>query len=177
MGVPKPLVELPRAVCDPAGRAADLLLLAQLDDTTAFEAYFRVERDAYATFHGTLVQMEKRLRLWGVIADSTYSGKEALAMMRNQSAMGMPYDFIIIDHDMPMMSGLQLSERLQADDEISPKPASLMLTGLSVSATENAARQAGFVKTIAKPVSGNRLREALVDILTLRRQSSNRSSR
>ncbi len=34
MGVPKPLVELPRAVCDPAGRAADLLLLAQLDDTT-----------------------------------------------------------------------------------------------------------------------------------------------
>ena len=121
--------------------------------------------------------LEKRLRLWGVIADSTYSGKEALAMMRNQSAMGMPYDFIIIDHDMPMMSGLQLSERLQADDEISPKPASLMLTGLSVSATENAARQAGFVKTIAKPVSGNRLREALVDILTLRRQSSNRSSR
>ncbi len=115
--------------------------------------------------------LEKRLRLWGVIADSTYSGKEALAMMRNQSAMGMPYDFIIIDQDMPMMSGLQLSERLHSDDEISPKPASLMLTGLSVSATENAARQAGFVKTIAKPVSGNRLREALVDILTVRRQT------
>ena len=115
--------------------------------------------------------LEKRLRLWGVIADSTYSGKEALAMMRNQSAMAMPYDFIIIDHDMPMMSGLQLCERLRSDDEIMPKPASLMLTGLSVSATENAARQAGFVKTIAKPVSGNRLREALVEILSQRRHS------
>ncbi len=34
IGVPKPLLSLPRAVCDPTGRARALLILAQLDDTT-----------------------------------------------------------------------------------------------------------------------------------------------
>ena len=34
IGVPKPLLSLPRAVRDPTGRARALLLLAQVDDTT-----------------------------------------------------------------------------------------------------------------------------------------------
>ena len=108
--------------------------------------------------------IEKQLKRWGMIADSTYSGKEALAMLRTQCRAETPYDMIVIDHDMPVMSGLQLSEKICNDDEIPVKPASLMLTGLSISSVQVAATAAGIDHVIAKPASGNRLREALAEL-------------
>ena len=108
--------------------------------------------------------LEKQLRRWGIRADSTYSGKEALAMMRNQCSLKEPYDVIIIDHDMPVMSGLQLAEKLRADEDIRPRPATLMLTGLSISSVEAEAHAAGIDGLIPKPASGKRLREALADL-------------
>lgn len=108
--------------------------------------------------------IEKQLKRWGMIADSTYSGKEALAMLRTQHRAETPYDMIIIDHDMPVMSGLQLSEKLHNDDEIPTKPASLMLTGLSTSSVKAHATAAGIDYVIGKPASGNRLREALIEL-------------
>jgi len=112
--------------------------------------------------------IEKQLKRWGVNSDSTYSGKEALAMLRTEHRNGTPYDIVIIDHDMPVMSGLQLAERIRSDEEIRRKPANLMLTGLSTNSVERSASAAGIDYVIAKPASGNRLREALA-ILQKRR--------
>ena len=112
--------------------------------------------------------IEKQLKRWGVNSDSTYSGKEALAMLRTEHRNGTPYDIVIIDHDMPVMSGLQLAERIHSDEEIRRKPANLMLTGLSTNSVERSASAAGIDYVIAKPASGNRLREALA-ILQKRR--------
>ncbi|MEK9766020.1 MAG: response regulator, partial [Thalassolituus sp.] len=114
--------------------------------------------------------IEKQLKRWGISTDSTYSGKEALAMLRTEHRAGNPYDMIIVDHDMPVMSGLQLAERIRSDEEIPHKPASLMLTGLSTNSVERSAAAAGIDYVIAKPASGNRLREALI-ILQKRRSS------
>ena len=112
--------------------------------------------------------IEKQLKRWGVNSDSTYSGKEALAMLRTEHRNGTPYDIVIIDHDMPVMSGLQLAERIRSDEEIRRKPANLMLTGLSTNSVERSASAAGIDYVIAKPASGNHLREALA-ILQKRR--------
>jgi len=114
--------------------------------------------------------IEKQLKRWGIATDSTYSGKEALAMLRTEHRAGTPYDMVIVDHDMPVMSGLQLAERIRTDEEIPRKPASLMLTGLSTNSVERSASAAGIDYVIAKPASGNRLREALI-ILQKRRSS------
>ena len=108
--------------------------------------------------------IEKQVRRWGMRPESTYSGKEALAMLRNQINIGQPFDAIIIDHDMPVMNGLQLAERIQNDADIEPKPARLMLTGLSTSAVVEDARQTGIQQVIAKPASGERLRQALLEL-------------
>ncbi|MEC8444439.1 MAG: response regulator [Pseudomonadota bacterium] len=105
--------------------------------------------------------IEKQLRRWGATAESTYSGKEALAILRTVQRAGNPYDMIFIDHDMPIMSGLQLAERIRLDEEIRQKPASLMLTGLSTNSVERTASASGIDYIIAKPASGSRLREAL----------------
>ncbi|MDF1764256.1 MAG: 7TM-DISM domain-containing protein [Oleibacter sp.] len=105
--------------------------------------------------------LEKQLRRWGVKASSAYSGKEALTMMRAQIAENNPFDIIIIDHDMPIMSGLQLAEKIRTDQLIDPSPASLMLTGFSISTVEKQARAVSIDHIIAKPASGKQLRDAI----------------
>lgn len=108
--------------------------------------------------------LEKQVRRWGMRPDSTYSGKEALAMLRNQITLGQPYDVIIIDHDMPVMNGLQLAERIQGDKDIVQKPARLMLTGLNIGAVREEAAAVGIQNLLAKPASGERLRQALLEL-------------
>ncbi len=109
--------------------------------------------------------IERQAKRWGMRPDSTYSGKEALAMLRNQITIGQPYDVIIIDHDMPVMNGLQLAERIEHDRDIAIKPARLMLTGLNLAAVREEALAAGIQQLLAKPADSERLRQALLELL------------
>lgn len=117
--------------------------------------------DDNSTFRGVI---EKQTRRWGMKADNTNNGKEALALMRNKTNLDEPYDYIIIDQDMPMMSGLQLTTRLMSDDEIMPKPIRIMLTGLGINSSNQEAIDAGMQKVINKPISGKDLKEALLEL-------------
>jgi CheY-like chemotaxis protein len=116
--------------------------------------------DDNTTFRGVI---EKQVKRWGMRADSTYSGKEALALMRNKANLGEPYDYIVIDHDMPIMNGIQLTERLMADNDIEPKPMRIMLTGLGIGSANHEAKEAGIQKIVNKPVSGRHLKEVLLE--------------
>lgn len=116
--------------------------------------------DDNTTFRGVI---EKQVKRWGMKADSTYSGKEALALMRNKSNLGEAYDFIVIDHDMPIMNGIQLTERLMADMDIEPKPMRIMLTGLGIGSANQEAKEAGIQKIVNKPVTGRHLKEVLLE--------------
>lgn len=116
--------------------------------------------DDNATFRTVI---EKQVKRWGMRADSTYNGKEALALMRSKANLGETYDYIVIDHDMPIMDGIQLTERLMADDSISPKPHRIMLTGLGIGTVNQQADQAGIQKVVNKPVSGQQLKEILLE--------------
>ncbi|WP_221800211.1 hybrid sensor histidine kinase/response regulator [Oceanobacter mangrovi] len=108
--------------------------------------------------------IEKQTRRWGVRADSTHSGKEALAMMRNQASIGQPYDAVIIDQDMPVMNGMELMQRLTDDESIQPKPNALMLTGLSINTVREQANAVGIYNLLGKPASGERLKQALLQL-------------
>jgi signal transduction histidine kinase/ActR/RegA family two-component response regulator len=116
--------------------------------------------DDNSTFRGVI---EKQVKRWGMRAESTYSGKEALALMRNKANLNEPYDYIVLDHDMPIMSGIQLIERLMADNDIEPKPIRIMLTGLGIGSANQEAKEAGIQKVIHKPVSGRHLKEVLLE--------------
>jgi signal transduction histidine kinase/ActR/RegA family two-component response regulator len=116
--------------------------------------------DDNSTFRGVI---EKQVKRWGMRAESAYSGKEALALMRNKSNLNEPYDYIVLDHDMPIMNGIQLIERLMADNDIEPKPIRIMLTGLGIGSANQEAKEAGIQKVIHKPVSGRHLKEVLLE--------------
>ncbi|WP_420592249.1 7TM-DISM domain-containing protein [Bacterioplanoides sp.] len=112
--------------------------------------------------------IEKQLRRQGMRAESTYSGKEALAMMRHQNSISEPYEVLIIDHDMPLMDGLQLSERVLSDPDISNKPARLMLTGMNISNVREEALDAGIQQLLAKPADPDQLRRTISGLLAAR---------
>lgn len=110
---------------------------------------------------------------WGMQSDSTYNGKEALALLRSQSNLDAPYDAILIDQDMPIMDGFQLAKRIQEDNDIDPSIIKIMLTGMSISNTQKEVIQFGIHQVITKPISAHSLKQVLAKHV-LKRQSLKR---
>lgn len=107
-----------------------------------------------------------QIKRWGLKASSTYSVKEGLAMLRTQANLGAPYNFVIIDHDLPVLDGLDLARRILADDNISVKPSILLLSNLNVISIKEDAFQAGVTLLLNKPVNTEHLLQALLELAT-----------
>ena len=104
---------------------------------------------------------------WGMRVTVCHDPREALASIRMQASMKDPYDIILLDHLMPGMNGMQLATRIHEDLVISHPLVLVMLTGVQDAPTTNLARNVGIHKMLIKPVSGKRLRRALIEALTL----------
>ncbi len=105
--------------------------------------------------------IDKQVRRWGVRPQETHSGKEALAMLRNQCSLMQPFDAIIVDHDMAALSGIELARRIHDDELIHPKPGVLLLSGASLESLRDDAKKAGILQLVEKPVSSHHLRAAM----------------
>lgn len=104
---------------------------------------------------------------WGMRVTVCHDPREALASIRMQANIKDPYDIVLLDHLMPGMSGMQLASRIHEDLVISHPLVLVMLTGVQDAPTANLARNAGIHKVLIKPVSGRRLRRALVEALDM----------
>lgn len=109
--------------------------------------------------------LEKQTKRWGLRVNSTYNSKEALALLRNQINLGDPYDFLVLDQDMPALDGFELAKHIQQDTSIQPKPAMIMLANHSVNEITEEAYNAGIAIVLAKPVYPEHLQQALQDLL------------
>lgn len=105
--------------------------------------------------------IQRYAKSWGMQADATYSGKEALAMLRTKANLNTPYDIILIDQDMPIMNGFQLADRIQEDEQINANLLKVMLTGLGISSTNKEAKESGIDFVITKPVGAKALQQTL----------------
>lgn len=108
--------------------------------------------------------VEKQVSRWGIQSHTTHSGKDALAMMRNQCALQQPFDVAIIDQQMPIMDGLELAKRIAEDNGINPKPSILMLTGLNISSVAAKAEERGIKHILSKPAKAEQLKQELLKI-------------
>ena len=95
---------------------------------------------------------------WGMECRSTYGGSEALRLLREGATRGTPYSLVIIDQEMPGMSGLSLARAIKADPELAPARL-VLLTSVAMDSSE--AIQAGVMRCLTKPVWTAQLKQTL----------------
>jgi len=95
------------------------------------------------------------LRAHAYVAEPVRDGREAIATAR---AFGP--DLIVMDIQMPHISGLELIEQIKADDELRPIPI-MAVTAYAAKGDEERIREAGAEAYVSKPVTVLRFMEAV----------------
>lgn len=105
---------------------------------------------------------------WGMHVSAVPSAKEALALLRTKAHLREYFDVVLLDQEMPGMSGLQLATRIKEDPSLNNDILLIMLTGISNAPSKVIARNAGIKRILAKPVAGYTLKATLADELVQR---------
>ncbi|MCC2638861.1 MAG: hypothetical protein K0Q68_2580 [Moraxellaceae bacterium] len=100
---------------------------------------------------------------WGMKVRSADNGAEALALARNAANLAEPFDIILLDHNMPGMSGLQLAARIKEDPIIRNDVIVMMLTGVNVAPSSTMTRNVGIRRVLTKPVTERQLKTAIAE--------------
>ncbi|UVE17241.1 response regulator [Pseudomonas sp. LS44] len=109
---------------------------------------------------------------WGLQVSAVPSGKEALALLRTKAHIREYFDAVLLDQDMPGMTGMQLAARIKEDPSLNHDILIIMLTGISHAPSKVIARNAGIKRILAKPVAGYTLKTTLADELAQRYSGS-----
>ncbi|WP_455924179.1 response regulator [Pseudomonas putida] len=107
---------------------------------------------------------------WGLNVSSVPSGKEALALLRTKAHLRDYFDVVLLDQNMPGMTGMQLAAKIKEDPSLNHDILIIMLTGISNAPSKIIARNAGIKRILAKPVAGYTLKTTLADELAQRNQ-------
>ena len=105
---------------------------------------------------------------WGLNVSAVPSGKEALALLRTKAHLRDYFDVVLLDQNMPGMTGMQLAAKIKEDPSLNHDILVIMLTGISNAPSKIIARNAGIKRILAKPVAGYTLRTTLADELAQR---------
>ncbi|NNG64074.1 response regulator, partial [Pseudomonas fragi] len=105
---------------------------------------------------------------WGLSVSAAASGKEALALLRTKAHLRDYFDIVLLDQNMPGMTGMQLAAKIKEDPSLNHDILLVMLTGISNAPSKTIARNCGIKRILAKPVAGYTLKTTLADELTQR---------
>lgn len=106
------------------------------------------------------------LRAHGYEAEPVRDGREALERARAFSP-----DLVIMDIQMPHISGLEIIEQLKADEALRAIPI-MAVTAFAAKGDEDRIRDAGAEGYVSKPISVMRFVEAVRGLLEERRQDA-----
>ncbi|PVZ09762.1 MULTISPECIES: hybrid sensor histidine kinase/response regulator [unclassified Pseudomonas] len=109
---------------------------------------------------------------WGMSVSAASSGKEALALLRTKAHLRDYFDVVLLDQNMPGMTGMQLGARIKEDPSLNHDILVIMLTGISNAPSKINARNAGVKRILAKPVAGYTLKTTLADELAQRSKNA-----
>jgi len=105
---------------------------------------------------------------WGMNVSAVPSGKEALALLRTKAHLRDYFDAVLLDQNMPGMTGMQLAAKIKEDPSLNHDILLIMLTGISNAPSKVIARNAGVKRILAKPVAGYTLKTTMAEELALR---------
>lgn len=98
---------------------------------------------------------------WGMHAEASYHGEDALRRLQLAQASGKPFDIVSLDMNMPGMSGLEIAQALQADPPLAASKR-VLLTAMRVTPPRDELQQAGISEAIQKPASARTLKECFL---------------
>jgi len=106
--------------------------------------------------------LRERLEIQGYLCHEVENGAEALEAIQMK-----PFDLVITDNHMPVMTGLQMLRYL-ADRPDDQQPPVIMLTGHASNELSNFAQAAGACAVLEKPFNPKTLISEITRILELR---------
>ncbi len=101
------------------------------------------------------------LERWGVTVTQAHDGREALPLVQHAAAAGRPFDAVLMDVQMPVMSGHEATRALRATPAGARLPIIALTAAALVSEREEALR-AGMNDFLTKPIDPDKLRAALL---------------
>ncbi|MCJ8170173.1 hybrid sensor histidine kinase/response regulator [Atopomonas sediminilitoris] len=146
---------------------AEALAHSQLPDANALEGIRILVVDDNETCRKVLQQ---QCASWGMHVSTAASGREALPLLRTRAHLGEVFDIVLLDQDMPGMTGLQLATRIKEDPNLEHDMLLVMLTGITHAPSKILARNAGIRRLLSKPVAGYVLKATLAEELDARRK-------
>jgi len=129
----------------PGAELAGMRVLVVDDNTTALEI------------------MQVLLESLGFDVVSEAGGEAALKQLRQAAEEGRPYALLLIDSQMPGLSGVETVQRIRHDARIPEKPRIIMVTAFGREEVMQQAEQAGLDGFLNKPVTASMLLDAIVD--------------
>ncbi len=99
------------------------------------------------------------LERWGVVVTQASDGREAVAAVAQASARGAPLDAVLMDVQMPVMSGHEATRALRQAGQRLPI---IALTAAALVTERDAALQAGMDDFLTKPIDADKLQATLL---------------
>jgi len=108
--------------------------------------------------------LQEILTKWGIIFSSVDNGWAGIAALREAQPSNNPYDFILLDYQMPVMDGLATAAEIRKDANLS-STAIIMLSSGYPEENISMARKIGVDHFLYKPVKRNDLRDAICSVM------------
>jgi signal transduction histidine kinase/CheY-like chemotaxis protein len=112
--------------------------------------------------------LAEQMTAWNFDGASTSTGAQGLEVMRNVIANGMSLDLVILDYQMPEMSGAEVLEVMRKDDALKDIPV-VMLTSVDSSQTNQRLSQLGAEANLTKPTRSSMLLETILQVIANKR--------
>ena len=104
------------------------------------------------------------LQRWGVVVEQASDGQQAVDAVTLAAAQGRPFDLVLMDIQMPGMSGRDAARQLRQRWDSRALPI-VALSAAALLSEQQAAYDAGMDAFVTKPVDAAALRSALLQVL------------
>ncbi|MCP3918411.1 MAG: response regulator [bacterium] len=108
--------------------------------------------------------LDRQCTVWGMSTRDSADAETGLIMLRSAQSKGKPFNIVLLDMNMPGMSGLEMAGVIRDDEELSDTPLILLSSGNHIDTRDDEAA-APFDVSLTKPVHAAQLAQSLSRVL------------
>lgn len=140
----------------------------------------KIQRDALEGFRVLVVDdnatnraiVTHQARRWGMLSESAANGEEGMSKLYDALLESKPFDFVVLDMNMPDMNGLEVAKLIRNEDAFNSLKM-IMLTSVGLRGDARLARDSGIAAYLTKPVRQSELYAAFVRVLSFDNEAVN----